>query len=325
MCLGYERVYADAPVLSGLEGRLSESRQAEKRRQEEAEKARQAAEEAEKRRQEQEAEKARQAAEEAKKRRQEQRVGRTFRDCVECPQMVVIPSGSFTMGSPSNEAGRYDNEGPQHVVRIEYRLAVGVNEVTFAEWAACVAGGGCGGYRPDDKGWGRGNRPVINVSWDNAQSYVSWLSKRTGKSYRLLSESEWEYVARAGTETPFHFGATISTDQANYDGNYTYNTGLKGVYRKKTLPVGSFSANRWGLHDMHGNVWEWIQDCYNDSYSGAPADGSAWESGNCSERVLRGGSWLSIPGDLRAAVRYCFTTGFRSYIFGFRIARTLTP
>ena len=181
----------------------------EQRRQEEkAERARQAAEEAEKRRQEQEAERARQAAEEAEKRRQEQGVDRTFRDCVECPQMVVVPSGSFTMGSPSNEAGRVDNEGPQHVVRIEYRLAVGVNEVTFVEWAACVAGGGCRGYRPDDKGWGRGNRPVINVSWDNAQSYVSWLSKRTGKSYRLLSESEWEYVARAGTETPFHFGAT---------------------------------------------------------------------------------------------------------------------
>ena len=352
------RVYADAPVLSGLEGRLSESRQeeaekarqaaeeaekrrqeqeaekarqaaeeAEKRRQEqEAEKARQAAEEAEKRRQEQEAEKARQAAEEAEKRRQEQGVGRTFRDCVECPQMVVVPSGSFTMGSPSNEAGRDDDEGPQHVVRIEYRLAVGVNEVTFAEWAACVAGGGCGGYRPDDEGWGRGNRPVINVSWDDAQSYVSWLSRKTGKSYRLLSESEWEYVARAGTETPFHFGATISTDQANYDGNYTYNTGLKGVYRKKTLPVGSFSANRWGLHDMHGNVWEWIQDCYNDSYSGAPADGSAWESGNCSERVLRGGSWFNSPRNLRAAYRDWDTAGDRSiFSYGFRIARTLTP
>ena len=323
-------VWVDAPVLSSLEERLSAAREAERRREEaerrrlEAERARLAAEEAkrrqaEQRRQEQEAEKARQAAEEAEKRRQEQGVDRTFRDCVECPQMVVVPSGSFTMGSPSNEAGRYDDEGPQHVVRIEYRLAVGVNEVTFAEWAACVAGGGCGGYHPDDEGWGRGNRPVINVSWDDAQSYVSWLSKRTGKSYRLLSESEWEYVARAGSVTAYSWGNEIGRNRANCDG-----CGSRWD-NKKTAPVGAFSANAWGLYDVHGNVWEWVADCWNDSYTGAPADGSAWERGNCSRRVLRGGSWVSKPRSLRAANRLGLTTGVRFIDLGFRIARTLTP
>ena len=132
-------------------------------------------------------------------------------------------------------------------------------EVTFSEWEACVSAGGCNGYRPDDRGWGRGNRPVMNVSWDDAQSYVRWLSSKTGHNYGLLSESEWEYVARAGTETPFYFGSTISTDQANYNGNYTYGSGREGVYRRKTLPVGRFSANVWGVYDMHGNVWEWVQ------------------------------------------------------------------
>ena len=298
-------VWADAPVLSGLEGRLSASRQAEQRRQE------------------QEAE--RLAAEEAERRRQEQRVGRKFRDCSECPEMVVVPSGSFTMGSPGGESGRDDDEGPRHRVRIDYRLAVGVYEVTFVEWDACVSAGGCGGHRPKDKRWGRGNRPVINVSWKDAQSYVRWLSNKTGKRYRLLSESEWEYVSRAGTTTPFHFGSTISTGQANYDGNYTYGGGRKGLYREKTVSVGSFSANAWDLHDVHGNVWEWVEDCWNASYTGAPADGSAWESGNCSARVLRGGSWYSGPGVLRAALRFRYSTGGRNVSVGFRIARTLTP
>ena len=300
-------VWVDAPVLSSLEERLSASRQAEKRRRQEQEAERLTAEEAEKRR------------------RQEQRVGRKFRDCAQCPEMVVVPSGSFTMGSPNSEKGRDDNEGPRHRVRINYRFAVGVYEVTFAEWDACVSAGGCEGYVPDDAGWGRGNRPVINVSWEDAQSYVRWLSKRTGKSYRLLSESEWEYVSRAGTTTPFHFGSTISTGQANYDGNYTYGGGRKGLYREKTVSVGSFSANVWGLYDVHGNVWEWVEDCWNASYTGAPADGSAWESGNCSVRVLRGGSWFNVPRGLRSADRDGSTSGTRNSSIGFRIARTLTP
>ena len=249
------------------------------------------------------------------------RVGRRFRDCSECPEMVVVPSGSFRMGSPSGEEGRDNDEGPRHLVTIDYRFAVGVYEVTFSEWSGCVNSGGCGGYVPSDRGWGRGNRPVINVSWEDAQSYVRWLSQKTGHTYGLLSESEWEYVARAGTDTPFYFGSTISTAQANYDGNYTYGGGRKGVYREETVPVGSFSANGWGVYDMHGNVWEWVEDCWNASYVGAPSDGRAWGSGDCGGRVLRGGSWDFDPRLLRSAFRYWNTTGFRYYLFGFRVVR----
>ena len=322
-------VWADAPVLSGLEGRLSAAREAERRREEaerrrrEAERARLAAEEAkrrqaEQRRQEQEAERAKLAAEEAeKRRRQEQRVGGKFRDCSECPEMVVVPLGSFTMGSPGGEG--IGDERPRHRVRIDYRLAVGVYEVTFAEWDACVSAGGCGGYRPDDRGWGRGNRPVINVRWEDAQSYVRWLSNKTGKSYRLLSESEWEYVARAGSVTAYSWGNEIGHNRANCNG-----CGSRWD-NEKTAPVGAFSANAWGLHDVHGNVWEWVADCWNDSYTGAPADGSAWESGDCSRRVLRGGSWVSGPRHLRAANRFRYTAGDRFVVYGFRIARTVTP
>ena len=251
--------------------------------------------------------------------------GKRFRDCPACPEMVVVPPGEFMMGSPESEAGREDDEGPVHWVGIERPFAVGVHEVTFAEWDACVSGGGCGGYRPDDEGWGRGNRPVINVSWDDARAYVGWLSEETGEEYRLLSESEWEYVARAGTSSPFHTGGTISTGQANYDGDYVYGSGRKGRYRGRTVAVGSFEANGYGLHDVHGNVWEWVEDCWGGSYVGAPADGSVWETGNCSGRVLRGGSWLGRPGSLRAANRHWLDAGGRSDYAGFRIARTLTP
>jgi formylglycine-generating enzyme required for sulfatase activity len=163
---------------------------------------------------------------------------------------------------------------------------------------------------------------VINVSWDDIQSYVQWLSGKTGKNYRLLSEAEWEYAARAGTTTPFHTGSRITTDQANFDGNYTYNGSSKGQYRKRTVAVGSFSANRFGLHDMHGNVWEWVGDCWNGNYDGAPTNSSVWNSGDCSRRVLRGGSWYFKPRNMRSAIRYRLTTGKRIDIIGFRIART---
>ncbi|MDP6709224.1 MAG: SUMF1/EgtB/PvdO family nonheme iron enzyme, partial [Alphaproteobacteria bacterium] len=174
------------------------------------------------------------------------RPGEVFKDCHDCPEMVVIPAGSFQMGSPPSEEGRSKDEGPQHHVTIAKPFAVGKFEVTFAEWDACVLDAGCGGYRPKDRGWGRGRRPAIYVSWKDARAYVDWLSRETGKTYRLLSEAEWEYMARAGTTTPFHFGSTISTAQANYDGNYVYGSGRKGEYRRKTIPVGSFSANRFG-------------------------------------------------------------------------------
>ena len=263
-----------------------------------------------------------QAAAERREEAERLRPGKRFRDCAECPELVVVPAGSFTMGSPASEDGRDDDEGPQHRVRIREPFAVGVYEVTFAEWDACVAGGACDGHRPDDESWGRGRRPVINVSWDDAQRYVGWLSRKTGQEYRLLSEAEWEYVARAGTTTPFHFGSTISTDQANYNGDFTYGAGRKGIVRGRTVAVGSFAANEFGLHDVHGNVWELVQDCWNTSYSGAPNDGSAWEKGECGRRVVRGGSWLIGPGGLRSALRSWDDSGFRFFNLGFRVART---
>ena len=260
----------------------------------------------------------------------------TFRDCDACPEMVAVPAGTFTMGAPYSEAGSRNRERPVHAVTVP-SFAVGVYEVTFDEWDACVADGGCGGYRPHDVDWGRRGRPVINVSWNDAQSYVEWLSSRTGERYRLPSESEWEYAARAGTTTPFHTGETITSDQANYDGYWLYPSGASdpnGLYRGQTVPVGSFGANAWGLHDVHGNVWEWVQDCWNDGYEGAPADGSAWLSGYCRQRVLRGGSWNYVPSYLRAANRSRDATdrligrgvrAIRSDYIGFRVARTLAP
>ena len=219
-------------------------------------------------------------AEERRKRAQEP--GDKFRDCPGCPEMVVVPSGG-----PSGRS-----------------FAVGVYEVTFAEWDACVSSGGCGRYRPSDKGWGRGKRPVINVSWNDAQQYVRWLSGRTGEVYRLPSEAEWEYVARAGTRTTYWWGNDIGRNRANCDG-----CGSRWD-DKQTAPVGSFSPNPFGLYDVHGNVWEWVEDCW---------------KGNCSRRVLRGGSWKFIPRNLRSAYRDGLTTGLRNNIIGFRVARTLTP
>ena len=244
--------------------------------------------------------------------------GETFRECPSCPEMVVVPAGSFMMGSPSHEEGRYGNEGPAHRVTISEPFAAGVYEVTFAEWDACASGGGCGGHRPDDEGWGRGNRPVINVSWKDAQAYADWLSRKTGAEYRLLSEAEWEYAARAGTTTRFHWGDDVGRNRANCYCGDSWDT---------TAPVGSFAANGWGLHDMHGNVWEWVEDCWNESYAGAPSDGNAWESGNCDRRVLRGGSWYSddVERFLRSANRSRSETGFRRKYDGFRVARTLAP
>ena len=264
-------------------------------------------------------------AERLERERREKSQARRFRDCegMWCPELVVVPVGSYMMGSRASETGRDDDEGPVHRVTIGEAFAVGVHEVTFAEWDACRRGGGCS-HTPDDKGWGRGSRPIINVSWEDAQEYVRWLSRETGKRYRLLTESEWEYVARAGTTTPFHYGATITTEQANYNGSYRYGSGRKGIFRRKTMPVSSFPANAFGLHDVHGNVWEWVEDCWHQSYRGAPADGSAWTSGgDCARPVLRGGSWFSTPQNLRSAFRSRYPTGFRIGYVGFRVARTL--
>ena len=251
------------------------------------------------------------------------RVGETFRDSLgsggEGPLMAVVPSGSFRMGSPSYEEGRYEREGPVHRVRISRPFAMGVYEVTFADWDACASAGGCGGHRPDDEGWGRDSRPVIDVSWEDAQAYVAWLSRETGYEYRLPSESEWEYAARAGTETARYWGDGIGRNRANCDGcGSRWDDAM-------TAPVGSFAPNGWGLHDMLGNVWEWTEDCWNGSYAGAPADGSAWTSGDCGYRVLRGGSWDDRPRNLRSAYRGWNSSGDRSNDIGFRVVRTLAP
>ncbi|MBV5272226.1 MAG: SUMF1/EgtB/PvdO family nonheme iron enzyme, partial [Lamprocystis purpurea] len=206
------------------------------------------------------------------------------------PQLIALPGGTFLMGSPANEPERSDVEGPQHPVRIA-QFAIGKCAVTFAQYDAFCAA--TGRQPPGDHGWGRGKRPVINVSWKDAVAYAVWLSKETGEHYRLPTEAEWEYAARAGTTTPFWTGRCITSDQANYNGNHVYaGCGAKtGVYRKQTVPVGNLPANPWGLHEVHGNVWEWVQDRYHASYQGEPTDGRAWEAGGSSARVVRGGSW----------------------------------
>ena len=269
--------------------------------------------------------------------------GRKLRDCDVCPELVVIPAGQYRMGSPESEEYRFDSESPVHEVMIAEPIAVGIHEVTREEFGHFVnetghsVGETCWTFEGEwkersDRNWTKpgfrqGERePVVCVNWKEAQAYVTWLSEKTDEGYRLLSESEWEYVARAGTRTPFHYGRTISTDQANYDGNFVYGSGRKGEYREKTVPVGSFPPNAFGLHDVHGNVWEWVEDCWHDSYNGAPRDGSAWTSGgDCSKRVVRGGSWDYAPRSLRSAHRSGLTAALRSGSDGFRVARTLTP
>jgi formylglycine-generating enzyme required for sulfatase activity len=246
-------------------------------------------------------------------------VGKVFQDCGECPSMVVVPPGRFMMGSPAEEQGRDDDEGPLHDVRIA-KFAVGRFEVTFAEWDACVRDGGCGGYTPQDKGWGRGDRPVMNVSWDRAKSYVSWLALKTGKPYRLLTEAEWEYAARAGADAPFATGRTINVKQAQFGG--------ASGHADQTVPVGSFTPNAFGLHDMHGNIWEWVEDCWHDDYENAPADGAAWleaNEGACGYRIYRGGSWFNIQSVVRSANRTGSPPDFTISNIGFRVAKTLEP
>ena len=243
----------------------------------------------------------------------------SFKECRDCPEIIVAPAGRFLMGSPAGE-GR-DEERPQHEVTIARPFAVAKFELTFAEWDACAAWGDCAQH-VSDSGWGRGRRPVINVSWDDAQTYVKWLSRITAKAYRLLSEAEYEYAARAGTDTVYPWGDEIKLNgqaMANCDG-------CGGEWdRKQTAPVGSFPANRFGLYDMVGNVWEWTEDCWNSSHQGAPGDGSAWTGGQCILHVVRSGSWNGSPGILRSATRGGDSTGLRLIVLGFRVARTLSP
>ena len=260
-----------------------------------------------------------------------------FRECAgNCPEMIVIPSGSFVMGSPQTEQSHYNsspgrvgandfqnseadglsNEGPQHKVVIARSFAVSKFDVTFAEWDACFSVGGCR-YKSDAR-MGRDTKPAINVSWDDAQQYVAWLSKMTGRPYRLLTESEWEYAARGGTTTAYYWGDEIGKGNANCAG-----CGSEG--NKQTSPVGSFPANQFGLYDMAGNVWQWVQDCYSRDYDQAPTDGSASAGQGCTYRVARGGSWNIGPQFVRSAVRFWYPSSYQALNRGFRVARTLNP
>jgi formylglycine-generating enzyme required for sulfatase activity len=248
------------------------------------------------------------------------RVGEVFRDRFITgpgagPEMVVLPPGRFMMGSPETEPGREQGEGPQREVEIGYLLAVGRYEVTWDEWSLCIADGGCEAEFQSDHGFGRGRRPVIEVSWEHARQYAAWLSKRTGQAYRLLSEAEWEYAARAGSEGPWSFGEDMS--RIGEYGWYSLNAG------SQTHPVGAKAPNAFGLYDMHGNVVEWVEDCWSDSYERAPVDGSASPDGDCSNRVMRGGSWRTNPRFLRSAFRFSTAWSLRHAHIGFRLARTL--
>ncbi|MGZ8389204.1 MAG: SUMF1/EgtB/PvdO family nonheme iron enzyme [Rhodoplanes sp.] len=240
--------------------------------------------------------------------------GETFRDCAECPEMVVIPAGEFDMGSNDSPM-----EKPVHRVTLERPIAIGRREITFAEWDQCVAAGACK-YRPEDRGWGRGDRPVIDVSWDDAKAYLSWLSQKTGQRYRLPTEAEWEYAARAGTTSAFWWGRDGGNGLANCD-----NCGGPGAPggAAKTAPAGSFRPNAFGLYDTSGNAAEWVEDCWNDAYRGAPKDGSAWTAGQCGLRVLRGGAFGNKAVAVRPAARFRYDKDVRYFANGFRAARDL--
>ena len=295
------------------------------------------------------------AREKAERERAALKPGRQFRDCEGswCPELVVVPAGSYMMGSPESEEGRKDREGPRHRVRIGKLFAVGVTEVTRGEFNRFVretghsTGNACRTYEGGkwEKRSGRSRRnpgfnqtdahPVVCVSWKDAQAYVRWLSRVTGERYRLPSESEWEYVARAGTSTARYWGASESGQCRHANGadralkrrysDWKWSTASCDDGHVHTAPVRSrsFSANGFGLRHVLGNVWEWVEDCWNESYTGAPSTGSAWTSGDCSRRVMRGGSWYDDPLSLRSALRVRYTAGLRFNNAGFRVARTL--
>ncbi|MES2261187.1 MAG: SUMF1/EgtB/PvdO family nonheme iron enzyme [Pseudomonadota bacterium] len=254
------------------------------------------------------------------------------------PDLVLIPTGRFQMGSSEHERGIaiksgaqkswLERETPQHWVGVAESFALGRYPVTVAQWRQFVRATGWESMSDTDwkaPGFQQADdHPVVGVSWNDAQKYLAWLSDKTGQLYRLPSEAEWEYACRAGTHTAFSFGDAISTELANYDGNFTYNGGAKGAFRQGTSKVSAFAPNPWGLFDMHGNVWEWVQDVVHDSYEGAPNDGRAWETGGDPvRRVLRGGSWLYQPRYLRAALRNGFSAVLANDIVGFRVARRL--
>jgi formylglycine-generating enzyme required for sulfatase activity len=258
------------------------------------------------------------------------RIGEPFQDCPDCPWMVIVPSGANWIGElPVNAPdGDYDERDPYRASFEEF--AIGVYEVTFAEWDSCVRAEACRGHRPNDKGWGRHLRPAINISWDDANAFVVWLNSTTNRTYRLPTEEEWEYAARAGTMTSYAFGNKVDTAQVNYDGKLSWNGSAKGEFRGQTLPVRVWNdrnkklshpmkPNAFGLYHMHGNVSEWTQDCYTPDYRG---DKPAYD-GPCAFRTLRGGAWIDGPFKVRSAWRHPLARGERHNFVGFRVARSV--
>jgi formylglycine-generating enzyme required for sulfatase activity len=245
----------------------------------------------------------------------------SFKECDACPEMVVVPKGSFTMGTPVGEADRNKGEDPLHRVTIVRPLAVGRFAISFDEWDACLADGGCAGNRGDDGGFGRGRLPAAGVNFEAAKAYLAWISRKVGRTYRLPSETEREYFTRAGTSTPFWFGDTISPQQANNAASTPYGAGPHGEDSKGPKPVDSYAPNKFGLYQVHGNVTEWTEDCFNKRYNeDTPTDGSPWLEGDCSKRMTRGGIWSWSPNVARSGAR-----SDASVLSGnsFRVVRTL--
>lgn len=350
------RIQADALVAAGSRAEKQELAERERRERQRAAQEQEERREAERKRAAKEAAERQQREQERLAREQAERdrkalegvVGQVFRDCSDCPDMVVVPPGSFRMGGPYGETGRQENEGPQHWVEITQPFAVGVHEVTRREYArfalttnrtlvdSCITFEGgeirehagrhwqAPGYPQTDR------HPVACVSWNDAQAYVRWLSLHTGKSYRLLSESEWEYAARGGTSTARYWGDS-EADQCRHANGLDASTDFTGRSGKvvcddghpSTSPAGTFSRNPFGLYDALGNVWEWTQDCRVETYKAAVGEGRAQQASECTYRVVRGGSWINGPTFLRAARRDWLPAGYRFNVVGFRVARTL--
>jgi formylglycine-generating enzyme required for sulfatase activity len=235
--------------------------------------------------------------------------GETFRDCEQCDEMVVVPAGSFVMGATAKPS-----QSPPHKVTLAHDFAIGRREVTGAEWGRCVAAAGCSYAAPDLDADG-GQHAVTNLSWSDAKEYVAWMSKQTGKTYRLPTEAEWEYSARAGTATPYWWGKEAGAGHANCAECGKKSTGV--------VSVGSFRPNGFGLYDTSGNAAEWVEDCWNPSFAGAPANGAAWTTGDCSLRVLRGGSFLDKAAAATSAARFRYDYDVRFTANGFRVARDI--
>jgi formylglycine-generating enzyme required for sulfatase activity len=246
----------------------------------------------------------------------------SFKECNACPEMVVVPKGSFMMGTPVDEPDRDSGEGPLHRVIIAQPFAVGRFTISFDEWDACLADGGCDGFKGSDDGFGRGRLPAVNITFAGVKSYLSWISRKVGRTYRLPSEAEREYFTRAGTTTPFWFGNTVSAKQANYLGVGIYNKASDAdIHDNAPKLVDTYAPNKFGLYQVHGNAREWTADCYNKRYTqDAPTNGSPWLDGNCTKRMVRGGYWLDPSDKIRSGAR---AESDEIGGNGFRVVRTL--